>query len=720
MSVTKTYSYNNAGTPGTVDVTVDITSCAIVSNPGGQTGTLSVTVTIPASLPFDLFIQFLKDLDYINSGSSGSQVIPSQLVLAAGNTTQTFTNLECFELVNEPFERNEFTWAFADQSGTQVIGSTLAASVLSQANASCFGQANGSIIIQTSGGSGGYQYLWSDSGANSASRNGLAAGTYSVIVRDSALNEVTISGIVITQPTQLNVSPAVTPATCFGGTNGAIALTPSGGTAPYSFSWSDGSSAQNRSALTAGTYTVTISDASGCSRAIPISVTQPSQIRITVNKEGKNITNLISGGVSPYSYLWSDGIITKDRINLVNGVYSFSVTDANGCVKTTVIVIQDFKFFFSKNPIWLQLAVDSMETKPNLSYVCEVYLEDQYLSESFNLKYSSEQPSRMDGTTDFNVQQVLNSFLDSAVPDFGDSAIQQVGEAFKRFYLRYFEKYGTPPVPDSTTTNDTFYVLFGGLSEQEFAKQTFFDSYLDTQKPFLTWQPMDQPIGSDQHAFLHFVVNNPTFSTLALRVTIRYTDNTSIETNLLSVIDAHPFEVYRFPAGPIQLGLQDINPSKIISSYDLQLVSGEELISEKRTYTLYATKRYFRKLIYLNSLGGWDHVLCFGRGKQSLRTQEEVISRELPVGYSYADREEETVSKMGMLTGQLVIATLNGYQRKHLIDLAISERVYEQTASGYLPVKVKFDFDTEDDFENLDEIGLDIIYPAIRRYTPTL
>jgi hypothetical protein len=52
--------------------------------------------------------------------------------------------------------------------------------------------------------------------------------------------------------------------------------------------------------------------------------------------------------------------------------------------------------------------------------------------------------------------------------------------------------------------------------------------------------------------------------------------------------------------------------------------------------------------------------------------------------------------------------------------LAISEQVFEQTASGYLPVRVRFDFDPEDDFENLDEIGLDITYPTLRRYTPEL
>src|SRR5690606_36829623 len=219
---------------------------------------------------------------------------------------------------------------------------------------------------------------------------------------------------------------------------------------------------------------------------------------------------------------------------------------------------------------------------------------------------------------------------------------------------------------------------------------------------------------------LHFVANNPAHSTLTLRATVHYSDSTSTTVTVKTVNNAKPFEVYRFPAGMGQLALARFNPAKSIQSYDLQLISGSNEASEKRTFRVHSGKKHYKKLLFLNSLGGWDTLLCFGRGKKTLRTSEETISRDLPVGFDYSDREEETVSKSGTLTGQLVIANLNGYQREHLIDLAISEKVYEQTESGYLPVQVKFDFDPADDFENLDEIGLDIIYPRIRRYTPEL
>jgi hypothetical protein len=720
--MTKTYNYIYGGIPGSVDVTVDIGPCNTSSVESDHLeGIKTITVLLSEALPFDLLVRFDVDYESIDSYGTNAVTYPTSLAIPTGVTSHLFTDIQCLYRIAHPFERRSWDYKFADQTAPQEVGGPLSASVESTSNVACFGLPTGSILIKALGGAGGYTYIWSDGGPNTPYRSGIPAGTYSVTVRDSVGTQVVLSGIVITQPTQIQLSGTVTPVSCFGGSNGAIATTPSGGSGSgYSFAWSDGSAARNRTNLAAGSRQVTVTDSAGCSRLFTFVVTQPAQLTITVNKDGRNITNVISGGTAPYTYLWSDGVVLKDRTNIPDGFYSFTVTDANGCQQSTVIVIESFKFFFSKNPIWLQLEAVSPITKDNLSFVCQVYLEDTYLSESFALKYSSEQPAREDGTTDFNVQQVLNAFLDSNVPAFGDSAVRLVSEAFKRFYLSYYEKYGTPPEPDDTATNETFYVLFGGLSEQEFAKKTFFDSYLDIQKPFLSWAPFTQPISTDQHSYLHFVVNNPVYTNIKMKATIYYTDNSSTDVDLRSIVSAAPFEVYRFPAGISQLGLAGLNPTKTIAKYDLQLFSGDDVVSEKRTFEVYTSKRHFRKLLFLNSVGGWDHVLCFGRGKQTLRTSEETISRDLPVGYTYSDREEETVSKTGQLTGQLVIATLNGYQRQHLIDLAISEKVYEQTATGYLPVKVKFDFDPMDDFENLDEIGLDIVYPTIRRYTPEL
>lgn len=721
--MTKTYNYLLNGNPGSVEVTVNITACVqefIGGTRDERRGYLDIQVTLSEALPFALALSFQVTNNFITPSGSGTSVYNINRFVPENVTSHVFTNLSCFEQYDNPFERYQLSYAFNDQPAVQEVGSSLAAQLIAVTDASCFGQANGTILVEASGGTGDYTYIWSDGGADSPFRPALAAGTYSVIVRDSNDDEVTIDNIIVGQPTQIQLATDITPVACFGGSNGAVNITPSGGEGPYTFSWSDGSSQQNRTGLSAGNYTVTVVDAAGCNRSFTINITQPAQIVITVNRAGKNVVNEITGGTTPYSFLWSDGIISKDRTNLDNGVYTFTVTDANGCQQSTIIVIQDFKFYFSKNPIWLELLAADPETKDNLSFVCEVFLEEEYLSDNFVKKYESEQPAKIDGSTDFNVEQVLNSFLDSKVPTFADAQIRRVGEAFKRFYLRYFEKFGTPPEPGTTIEQETFYVLFGGLSEQEFAKQTFFDSFLDNQKPFLTWQPKSISIGADQHAYLHFVINNPIYSSITMRVEIFYSDGDSSTTNLLTVSDVQPFEVFRFPTGITQLGLDQIDPTKQISKYSIQLVSGENELSEVRSYEVVKPRFYHKKLLFLNSIGGWDSLLCIGRGTKSLRTEEDSISRDLPVGYEYSDREVQTVSKTGMPQAKYFIGMLDGRSRAHLQDLAISEQVYEQTATGYLPVRVKFDFDPEDDFENLDQISLDIIYPKMRRYTPEL
>lgn len=723
MSVTKTYSYVVGGSPGSVDVTVDINLCNIVpTGPGLENlaGTLTIDVSLSASVPFGLILEFDTAFEQLNGFGLFTQNYKTYLTIPPDVTSYTITGVQCYSEIADPYERKTFDYTFADQENPQEVGSIISVTLVSTTDATCHGLPTGTILINAVGGTGNYTYVWSDGGPSTPNRAGVPAGTYSVTVTDTAANETTLTDIVVGQPTQIQLNPTITPNTCFGGSNGGVTIAPSGGSAPYTVAWSDGGSGLTRNSLAAGNYQVTVTDAVGCSRIFTVAIPQPAQIQITVNKSGKNVTNEVSGGTPPYTYLWSDGITLRDRNNIPNGTYTFTVTDANGCQQSTFIFIQDFKFYFSKNPIWLRLQADDLESKPNLSFVCEVHLEDEFGSDSFEQRYSSEQPAKADGSTDFNMQQVLNAFLDSLVPTFGDNQIRIVSEAYKRFYLSYFEKYGNPPAPDDTTVNETFFVLFGGLSEQEFAKQVFFESYLDDQKPFLTWSPPRQAIADDQHAYLHFVVNNPIYTALTLRAAIVYTDGTSATTSPLTITGVEPFQVLRFPAGIAQLGLAALNPSKTIASYTLTLINGTEVLSEPKEYYVLPARRHYKKLLYLNSLGGWDQVLCTGRGKKSIRTQEETISRDLPVAFAYSDSELETVSKSGSLSGQYVIATLNGYQREHLIDLAISEKVYEQTASGYLPVKVKFDFDPADDFENLDEISLEILYPTIRRYTPEL
>ncbi|HWJ04055.1 MAG TPA: hypothetical protein VNU93_10260, partial [Verrucomicrobiae bacterium] len=218
-----------------------------------------------------------------------------------------------------------------------------------QTNVGCFGQSTGAINITASGGTAPYTYDWADiSGtSNSEDRTNLAAGTYSVTVTD-AKGCTTSGSWTITQPAQLTVGGVPTHVACYGQSTGAINITVSGGTAPYKYDWADVSGTENtedRSALAAGTYNVTITDANGCTASGSWTINQPAQLtvgavvtQISCFGQANGAINITaSGGTAPYKYDWADVAGTEnseDRSALGVGSYSVTVTDANGCTAT--------------------------------------------------------------------------------------------------------------------------------------------------------------------------------------------------------------------------------------------------------------------------------------------------------------------------------------------------------------------------------------------------
>jgi len=143
----------------------------------------------------------------------------------------------------------------------------------------------------------------------------------------------------VTQPTAISGSTVVTNVACNGGSTGAINLTPTGGTAPYTFLWNGGATTEDRTGLAAGSYSVTITDANGCTGVVNATVTQP-----TVLTASTTVTNVacnggsngsaavsVSGGTAPYNYAWSNNATTAIITGIAAGTYSVVITDANSC-----------------------------------------------------------------------------------------------------------------------------------------------------------------------------------------------------------------------------------------------------------------------------------------------------------------------------------------------------------------------------------------------------
>jgi hypothetical protein len=220
--------------------------------------------------------------------------------------------------------------------------------VTAQTDATCFGVADGTLGIAAAGGNGVFTYEW-NTGENTPTLENLPAGTYTLTVTDGENCSVTIS-LTIQEPDELLANASATGITAPGSTDGTATAAPNGGTAPYSFAWSSGQSDQTITGLAPGIYTVTVTDAHGCTAAQTVEVWD-ANCNLTAGISAADptchgLTNGIAtatatGGPLPYAYVWSSGATTQTAENLAAGVYSVTITDANDCEFTSTITLNE-------------------------------------------------------------------------------------------------------------------------------------------------------------------------------------------------------------------------------------------------------------------------------------------------------------------------------------------------------------------------------------------
>ena len=203
---------------------------------------------------------------------------------------------------------------------------------------SCPNSINGTATINGFGGSLPYSFIWS-TGATTQQISNLSTGTYTVTVTDNNSNssQTTFS---ILFPQALIVNSVIKDESCFG-IDGAVELAISGGTESYNILWSNAETESIIDGLSAGIYSVTITDYFGCSTSgsytvnydslnAPFTVSELIFTESCFGNDG-SISLYYAGGNSPHNVLWSNGSTSDVIINLSQGIYTASVTDANGC-----------------------------------------------------------------------------------------------------------------------------------------------------------------------------------------------------------------------------------------------------------------------------------------------------------------------------------------------------------------------------------------------------
>ncbi len=339
-----TYSWNPSGQ--TTQTATNLCAGTYTVTVSGSCLTGTTTVTVPNSA--NLTSTSVQTNILCNGGTGDATVTPNggqgpytYSWSPSGGTSATASGLSAGSYTCTVTDANGCTTTqVANITQPPVLGVTMA-----NVNVLCNGQTTGSSTASVTGGSPNYTYAWSPSGGNAASATNLAAGNYTLTVTD-ANGCVQTQPVTITQPAALTNAMTVVNVGC--SVTGSATANISGGTGPYTYSWSNSVFTAADNNLAPGSYTVTVTDANGCTLVdsatilsiTPVTSTQTSTNITCFGSANGSGTVTPSGGTSPYTYSWSPtGGNNATATNLAAGVYTVTITDANGCTATATITI---------------------------------------------------------------------------------------------------------------------------------------------------------------------------------------------------------------------------------------------------------------------------------------------------------------------------------------------------------------------------------------------
>ncbi len=340
---TLTYSWNPSGQNTSTATGLSAgTYTVTVTDQSGCSATKTVQITAPAALVANTGTtiatcgQSNGTASVTGSGGTGAMTYS----WSSGQSTATVTGLSA----------GTYTVVVADNNGctkTAAVTVTSSANITSGIsnfiNTGC-NASTGSATASGNGGTGTYSYSWNN-GQTTVTATGLSAGTYSVTVTDgnncTSTTTVTITGGA--GPSITNSNP--TNVLCNGGLSGVASVTASGGTGTLTYSWNNGQITSSATGLTAGNYTVVVSDVNGCTTTTTFVITEPPVLTVNANGttscagQAATASATGGGGTGAYNYVWNNGQLTQTATGLTNGTYTVVITDANNCTASATALV---------------------------------------------------------------------------------------------------------------------------------------------------------------------------------------------------------------------------------------------------------------------------------------------------------------------------------------------------------------------------------------------
>jgi hypothetical protein len=341
-----TYSWSNGSTSATATGLSATGYTATVTDANGCTSSQTFTISEPAALVASLGPQTNLLCYGASNGSATVSVAGGTTPYTyswspSGGTDATESGLSQGAYVCTVTDANSCT---SSQTFNITQPTEITVSNDGTNDVTCYGGSNGDATILATGGVGTITFSWSPSGGTDQIATGLSAGTYTCTATDANGCSKTQT-FTITQPDQIVLNPTVTNISCNGLTNGSVSLSVTGGSSPYTYSWSPGgSTATGISGLAVGSYSVTVTDAGSCSSSQTFAISEPATLVASIGSQTDILchgystgaaTVSVAGGTEPYTYNWSpSGATTQSITDVLAASYTCTVTDANSCSAT--------------------------------------------------------------------------------------------------------------------------------------------------------------------------------------------------------------------------------------------------------------------------------------------------------------------------------------------------------------------------------------------------
>jgi hypothetical protein len=361
-------------------------------------------------------------------------------------------------------------------------------------------------------------------------------------------------------------------------------------------------------------------------------------------------------------------------------------------------------------------AATAVNVSENFKLIVEPFLEKGFMGNIFERVAILEHTPDSNQVVKVHLDEIISAFLSGDVPAAAANTLERDESLIKRFYLRYYERFGDPEAEQKvyvTDTVDPYRALLAGLDFDDFPGHTFLADFLGK---WLTWHPSGLDVFSGQPLYLSFLAQADV-ATVKLKSVVYYDDATSATTTHDTYTAAKTHEIFHAPAGHDQLALDTVTAGKVITHWDIFLTDGSDvdITNRFRFYLEVADPYNIRYLLFLSSLGAWESLAGTGNTAKEIDSQFEVNRKALDYDYTALDGELdknaiENAFKLNFRSGYFDTKE----ELERYADILNSKQVYELVDGSWQKIIITSNSVSLYD-ENTDVYVLDLEYIAAHK-----